>query len=82
MSPLSDLPPPRTKRRLTFVLRLWAHGHEQPVWIGEVQDISTGETAPVQGLEALFNLLKQKADQALETKQQIEPTKDYTHTKG
>ena len=66
MSPRSDLPPAHAHRRLTFVLRLWAHGREQPVWIGEVQELSTGEVTHVQGLEALFDWLRQRTAQTPE----------------
>jgi hypothetical protein len=63
---LFDLPPPPHKRRIVFILRQWACGCDEPVWIGEVQDVPTGETIHVQGLEALFELLRQKINQRSE----------------
>jgi hypothetical protein len=66
MGPLPGNPSPHPKRRVTLVLRLWAHGQVEPVWIGEVQDVSTGEVTHVQGLEALFDWLRQKTAQSLE----------------
>jgi hypothetical protein len=62
------------KRRIVFILRLWARGRNEPVWIGEVQDVSTGETIHVHGLEALFDWLKQKTFQTLEPSQKQEKT--------
>jgi hypothetical protein len=73
MSTLSGISPSRTKKRLTFVLRLWARGKDEPVWIGEVQDVSTGEVTHVQGLEALFDWLKQKTAQTLDASQENTP---------
>jgi hypothetical protein len=70
MNTPANIPPPRTKRHLVYVLRLWAHGRDKPDWIGEVQDIQSGDTVYVQGLEALFNFLKQKTDQNDEVKQE------------
>ena len=69
MSTRSGIPPTPAKRRLTFVLRLWAHGHDEPVWIGEVQDVSTGETISMQGLEPMVDWLRQKLAQAQEQTQ-------------
>jgi hypothetical protein len=57
--------------QLDLALRLWARGKDEPVWIGEVQDVQAGETIHVQGLEALFDLLKQRTNQAVEPKQEI-----------
>jgi len=73
MSTLTGIPPPRTKRRLIFVLRLWVRGKDEPLWIGEVQDVQTGETVHVQGLEALFDWLKQKTAQTLDASQENNP---------
>ena len=36
-------------------------------WVSEIQEVSTGETVHVHSLEALFELIKQKMDQALES---------------
>jgi hypothetical protein len=66
MATLPNLPPHRSDKRKVFILRLWEHGHDEPVWIGEVQDVSTGEVTHVQGLEALFDCLRQKTTQTLE----------------
>jgi hypothetical protein len=52
---------------MVIILRLWVHGYDQPEWIAEVQDVQTGTTAHVQGLDALFDLLKQKAIRLLES---------------
>jgi len=73
MSTLSGIPPPRTKRRLIFILRLWARGKDEPVWIGEVQYVSTGEVTHVQDLQALFDWLKQKTAQTLDASQENNP---------
>jgi len=72
MSTLSSISP-RTKKRLTFILRLWEHGQDQPVWIGEVQDVTTGEVTHVQCLEALFDLLRQKTAQTPDASQENTP---------
>jgi hypothetical protein len=82
MGTLSGIPPRRFEKRKVFILRLWARGKDEPVWIGEVQDVQTGETVHVQGLEALFDLLKQKTDQAVEPKQEIVPTIHTDQKKG
>jgi len=66
MGTLSDLSPHHFEKRKVFILRLWARGQDQPVWIGEIQDISTGKISHVQGLEALFDWLKQQTSQASE----------------
>jgi hypothetical protein len=58
---------PHSKNRIVLFLRLWAHGQNEPIWIGEVQDIATGETIHTQNLEALFDWLRQKTSQALES---------------
>jgi hypothetical protein len=67
MGTLSDLPPRRSEKRKVFILPLWARGKDEPVWIGEVQDVSTGEVAHMHSLEALFDWLKQKTSQVLES---------------
>ncbi len=72
MSTISGISP-RNKKRLTFVLHLWARGKDEPVWIGEVQDVSTGEITHLQGLEALHDWLKQKTAQTLDATQENKP---------
>jgi hypothetical protein len=67
MTTLSNLPPHHFDKRQVFILRLWARGKDKPVWIGEVQDISTGEAIHTQSLEALFDWLRQKTSQDLES---------------
>jgi hypothetical protein len=67
MSTLSDLPPRRSEKRKVFILRLWARGKDEPVWVGEVQDVSTGETTRMHSLEALYDWLKQKTSQVIES---------------
>jgi len=58
---MSAIPPiSRAEKRIVLVLRLWAHEQNKPVWIGDIQDVSTGETIHVQSLEALFGWLKQR----------------------
>jgi hypothetical protein len=64
MNPKSDHPSSRPKGRMVFILRLWVHEHEQPEWIAEVQDIQTGTTTHFNGLDGLFDWLKQKTAQA------------------
>jgi hypothetical protein len=49
-----------TEKRIVLVLRLWTHEQDKPVWIGEIQDVFTGETVHVQNLEALFKWLKHR----------------------
>jgi hypothetical protein len=82
MGTRSDFPPRRFEKRKVFILRLWARGKDEPVWIGEVQDIQAGETVHVQGLEALFDLLKQKTNQAVEPEQEIKPDTHTIQKKG
>ena len=54
---------PHTAKRKVFILRIWPHGRDEQEWVGEIQEISTGETVHVQNLEAMFNWLKQKTVQ-------------------
>jgi hypothetical protein len=65
MGTQSDIPPHRKKNRISLFLRLWEHGRDEPVWIGEVQDISTGETVHVHSLEALFDWLRQRTGKTM-----------------
>jgi len=60
MGASSEFPPPHHEKRSVFILRLWSRRHDGEEWIGEVQDVRTGEKAHVQGLKALFDWLKQK----------------------
>ncbi len=60
-------PSPRMKKRYLFVLRIWEHGHKEPVWIGEVLDVATGEKFHMNTLEALFDWLRQKTIQTSHT---------------
>jgi len=59
-------PKPRIEKRKVFILRIWPHGRDELEWVGEVQEVSTGETVHMQSLEALFYWLKQKTSQAIE----------------
>lgn len=52
-----------SKKRYTFVLRLWEHGRNKPLWIGEIRDIVTGETLHVHDLDGLFEWIRQKTNQ-------------------
>lgn len=52
----------RIDERKVFILRIWPHGREEQEWLGEIQEVSTGETIHVQNLEALYDWLKQKID--------------------
>jgi hypothetical protein len=79
---MPGIPTPHSDKRKVFILRLWARGKDEPVWIGEVQDVQAGETIHVQGLEALFDLLKQKTNQAVEPKQEIVPAIHTDQKKG
>jgi hypothetical protein len=79
---MPGIPTPHADKRKVFILPLWARGKDEPVWIGEVQDVQTGETVHVQGLEALFDLLKQKTNQAVEPKQEIVPAIHIDQKKG
>jgi hypothetical protein len=60
MGTQSDISPPRKKNRISLFLRLWEHGRDEPVWIGEIQDVASGETIHIQNLEALFDWLRQR----------------------
>ncbi len=60
MNTLSGIPPHRHDRRFVFVLRLWARGKDEPVWVGEIQDVFTGETVHAQSLQDIYVWLKQK----------------------
>ena len=60
MRAIPDLQKRTDDKRKVFILRLWEHGREEPVWIGEIQDIATGETIHTSNLEALFDWLRQK----------------------
>jgi hypothetical protein len=73
MNTQSGIPTHRVEKRKVFILRLWARGKDEPVWIGEVQDVSTGEVTHVQGLEALLDWLKQKTAQTLDASQENTP---------
>ena len=64
---MPGIPTPHADKRKVFILPLWARGKDEPVWIGEVQDVSTGEITHVHSLEALFDWLKQKTSQVLES---------------
>ncbi len=48
------------KHRHVFVLRIWQHEETADAWISEVQEVKTGLTEYIYGLEALFDFLKQK----------------------
>ena len=63
MGTQTGTPLPRKKNRMSLFLRLWEHGLEEPVWIGEVRDVSTGETIHVQSMEALFDWLRLRTSQ-------------------
>jgi hypothetical protein len=65
MSTQSVIPPHHYQKRLVFILRIWPHGSDGQEWIGEVQDIATGETIHTQNLEALFEWLKQRTEQQM-----------------
>jgi hypothetical protein len=65
MSTQSNLPTHRVEKRKVFILRIWPHGRDELEWVGEVQDVSTGETVHTQNLEALFDLLRQKTTQQM-----------------
>lgn len=45
--------------RKVLVLRIWQHSGQPPIWIAEIQDVSTGEVIHASGLEALFDILRQ-----------------------
>jgi hypothetical protein len=66
-------PNPHLDKRQVFILRLWARGKDAPVWIAEIQEISTGKITHVQGLEALFDWLKEKTAQTLDASQENNP---------
>jgi hypothetical protein len=64
---LPDLLPHRFEKRKVFILRLWEHRCDGPVWIGEIYDIATSETVHTPNLEALFDWLRKKTSQVLES---------------
>ena len=51
---------PRTQKRLTFILRIWPHGRDEQAWVGEIQEVATGETVHVPNLKVLFDWLTRK----------------------
>jgi hypothetical protein len=53
-------PKPHIDKRKVFILRIWPHGRDELDWVGEVQEVSTGEIVHLQSLEALFAWLRQK----------------------
>lgn len=60
-------------QRKVFILRLWSRGRDAPVWIGEVKDVSTGETVHTQSLQELFDYLKQITEQKLPSSSKTTP---------
>jgi hypothetical protein len=66
MSTLFSIPNRHDEKRKVFILRLWARGKDESVWVCEIQDVSTGETVHAQNLQALFDWLKQKTSQVAE----------------
>ncbi len=52
----------RVDERKVFILRIWPRGCDEQEWVGEIQEVSTGEIVHVQNLEAMFKWLKQKTD--------------------
>jgi hypothetical protein len=73
MGSLSGLPSPRKNNRLSLFVRLWEHGRDEPVWIGEVQDVASGETVHVQSLEALFDWLRQRTGTPMQPAEGFSP---------
>jgi len=62
-------PRPRSEKRKVFILRIWPHGRDEMEWVSEIQEVSTGVTAHVYSLEALFDWLKEKTTQTLDASQ-------------
>ena len=60
---MTSHPKPRLDKRKVFILRIWPHGSDEQEWVGEAQEVSTGEIVHVHNLEALFEWLKQKTTQ-------------------
>ena len=52
-------------QRKVFILRLWPRGRDASIWIGEIKNVSTGETVHTQNLQDLFDYLKQITEQEL-----------------
>ena len=65
-------PAPRSDKRKVFILRIWPHGREELEWVGEIQEVSTGETVHVHNLEALFDWLRRRTSQVIEPGAKIE----------
>ena len=59
-------PKPSSGKRKVFILRIWPHGRDELEWVGEIQEVSSGETVHVHNLEALFDWLRQRTSQGTE----------------
>ncbi len=59
-------------KRITLIVRLWLRGDKPLVWISEVQDARTGETVHLNGLDKLFDLIRKKTSQAVQSPEEKE----------
>jgi len=57
---MSEKKPSTRTRRHVFILRLWQSSRESAEWIGEVQDVQTGEIIHIAEDAALMDWLKAK----------------------
>ena len=60
---MPPIPKTRTKKRLTFILRIWPHGRDEQAWVAEIQEVPSGETIHVPNLKVLLDWLAQKTGQ-------------------
>ena len=63
---MSTIPSRRTRKRKSFILHLWQNERDKAEWIGEIQEVSTGETVRLRGLGALVEFLQTKTRPAAE----------------
>lgn len=57
---MSYRPRNRQVNRCVLIIRVWQRADEADTWIGEVQDVATGERTVVVGLERVIDLLRQR----------------------
>jgi hypothetical protein len=64
--PMSTIPSRRTRKRKSYILHLWQNERDEADWIGEIQEVPTGETVRLRGLEALMEFRQTKTRPAVE----------------
>jgi hypothetical protein len=48
------------RNRAVFILRIWLSQAEEPDWVGEVQDVHSGELVHIQGIAGLQAFLEKR----------------------